>query len=56
MVGYLRPVQQWNAGKKSEYLDRQVFGAPGEARKAKARDTRPLRKRKSAETLIGWGF
>jgi len=25
VVGYLRPVQQWNKGKKSEYDDRKVF-------------------------------
>lgn len=25
IVGYLRPVQQWNAGKQSEYADRKLF-------------------------------
>ena len=25
VVGYLRPVSQWNKGKKSEYKDRQTF-------------------------------
>lgn len=25
VVGYLRPVSQWHIGKKSEYVDRQVF-------------------------------
>ena len=25
VVGYLRPVQQWNAGKQSEYTDRKTF-------------------------------
>jgi len=25
VVGYLRPVSQWNNGKQSEYGDRQVF-------------------------------
>jgi anaerobic ribonucleoside-triphosphate reductase len=25
VVGYLRPVQQWNKGKKEEYRQRQVF-------------------------------
>jgi len=24
-VGYIRPVEQWNDGKKSEYADRVVF-------------------------------
>ena len=24
VVGYLRPVSQWNKGKKSEYFDRKV--------------------------------
>jgi len=25
IVGYLRPVQNWNEGKKSEYFDREEF-------------------------------
>jgi len=25
VVGYLRPVQQWNDGKRAEYFDRKVF-------------------------------
>jgi len=25
VVGYLRPVSQWNRGKKQEYLDRKTF-------------------------------
>jgi len=25
IVGYLRPVQQWNFGKKEEFKDRKVF-------------------------------
>jgi len=25
VVGYLRPVQQWNAGKQSEWCERKVF-------------------------------
>jgi ribonucleoside-triphosphate reductase len=25
VVGYIRPVQQWNEGKQAEYLDRQEF-------------------------------
>jgi hypothetical protein len=25
VVGYLRPVQQWNEGKKAEFHDRKVF-------------------------------
>ena len=27
IVGYLRPVQQWNAGKKAEFKDRKNFNA-----------------------------
>ena len=51
VVGYLRPVQQWNKGKQSEWLDRRTFQA-GE----KKRDTRALGKRYTEEQLIGWGF
>ena len=25
IVGYLRPVQNWNKGKKEEFKDREVF-------------------------------
>ena len=25
MVGYLRPVKQWNSGKQAEYEDRKTF-------------------------------
>ncbi len=25
IVGYLRPVQQWNEGKRAEFEDRKVF-------------------------------
>jgi hypothetical protein len=28
IVGYLRPVSQWNKGKQSEWKDRKVFIAP----------------------------
>jgi len=28
VVGYLRPVQQWNKGKRSEYVKRREFRAP----------------------------
>jgi len=28
VVGYLRPVAQWNKGKKAEWADRVVFTAP----------------------------
>ena len=32
VVGYLRPVRQWNKGKKSEWADRIDFAVPkGEA-------------------------
>lgn len=29
-VGYLRPVQQWNKGRKSEYAKRRLFTPSGE--------------------------
>lgn len=25
IVGYIRPIQQWNEGKAEEFLDRKVF-------------------------------
>lgn len=25
IVGYLRPVSQWNVGKKAEFIDRKTF-------------------------------
>jgi len=28
VCGYLRPVQQWNKGKKAEYRQRNAFNAP----------------------------
>jgi ribonucleoside-triphosphate reductase len=32
VVGYLRPVSQWNKGKKSEWTDRKDYAVPkGEA-------------------------
>lgn len=30
IVGYLRPVRQWNTGKKREYAEREVFKQPRE--------------------------
>lgn len=30
VVGYLRPVNQWNKGKKQEYAERKVFDMPGD--------------------------
>jgi anaerobic ribonucleoside-triphosphate reductase len=29
VVGYIRPVEQWNKGKKHEYGDRKEFAMPG---------------------------
>jgi ribonucleoside-triphosphate reductase len=29
IVGYIRPVQQWNDGKKAEFFDRKVFKKGG---------------------------
>jgi len=28
IVGYLRPVQQWNEGKKQEFKERKEYGLP----------------------------
>ena len=28
IVGYLRPVQNWNDGKRQEFKDRQVYEVP----------------------------
>jgi hypothetical protein len=33
VVGYLRPVAQWNLGKKAEWADRVVFEAASHVRK-----------------------
>jgi ribonucleoside-triphosphate reductase len=30
VVGYLRPVNQWNDGKRSEFQDRKTFKVSGE--------------------------
>ena len=29
VVGYIRPVTQWNKGKQSEFADRKVFSLAG---------------------------
>jgi len=31
VVGYFRPVEQWNDGKKAEWNDRRFYDANGEA-------------------------
>jgi len=31
VVGYFRPLVQWDAGKQSEFKDRRTFNIPGEA-------------------------
>jgi ribonucleoside-triphosphate reductase len=28
VVGYIRPVEQWNPGKQSEFYDRVMFDSP----------------------------
>lgn len=28
IVGYLRPIQNWNAGKQQEFADRKVYRVP----------------------------
>jgi len=30
IVGYLRPVQNWNKGKQQEWKERQVYDVPGQ--------------------------
>jgi ribonucleoside-triphosphate reductase len=31
IVGYFRPVQNWNAGKKQEFAERKVYVVPNNA-------------------------
>lgn len=31
VVGYIRPVEQWNKGKKEEYADRKEYVMPGDS-------------------------
>jgi len=31
VVGYIRPVEQWNDSKQAEYSDRVEFGMPDES-------------------------
>jgi hypothetical protein len=31
VVGYLRPLKQWNDGKQAEFRDRKAFHAAGDA-------------------------
>jgi len=35
VVGYLRPVAQWNKGKKAEWADRLAFTVPQEGQHGK---------------------
>lgn len=37
IVGYLRPIQNWNAGKQQEFSDRVVYRVPNDLPKAKPR-------------------
>jgi len=34
IVGYLRPVRNWNAAKRQEFEDRQVFRVPSDGMEA----------------------
>ena len=34
VMGYYRPVSDWNAGKKQEYLERRLFNMPDFAKSA----------------------
>ena len=38
IVGYLRPVQNWNKGKREEFGDRKVYETPGMAELEGRRD------------------
>jgi anaerobic ribonucleoside-triphosphate reductase len=33
IVGYLRPIQNWNKGKVQEFKDRKVYRLPSEEKK-----------------------
>lgn len=46
IVGYLRPVDQWNKGKKAEFKDRQTFDV--QIKEAKAATARASEKREKA--------
>jgi ribonucleoside-triphosphate reductase len=35
VVGYIRPVQQWNKGKQAEFKDRKEFVVAGKEQKKK---------------------
>ena len=41
VVGYFRPVQNWNNGKKAEFADRLAYGIPGEERLASLEEVEP---------------
>ena len=34
VVGYIRPVEQWNDGKQEEFKDRKLFTVPRDAKLA----------------------
>jgi len=38
VVGYMRPVKQWNPGKRAEFAKRLVFRAPTEEARASEQD------------------
>lgn len=35
VVGYIRPVSQWNEGKQAEFGDRHVYSAPAKCEEKK---------------------
>jgi ribonucleoside-triphosphate reductase (formate) len=36
VVGYIRPVEQWNDGKQAEFKDRKLFSAEPEVKEQQA--------------------
>jgi hypothetical protein len=41
IVGYLRPVQDWNEGKQQEFAERKVYAVPHSVEQGIAQEDRP---------------
>ena len=55
IVGYYRPVQNWNCGKKSEYRDRKIFKVTeAYGRRARRRAGESCRMRACITGVAGW--
>ena len=46
VVGYIRPVQQWNKGKQAEFADRKEFDVNCVPKKPVAKKAKPVAKKK----------